>query len=271
MVRASEEYFGSDAQKDVLRRARAVFDNLSDDEPMSCHGRVVGHISPQYGPVAEVVQLTRLQGASHYASVSAQEIDEVLAQASEAGISTVNYARWEIHTDQIAATGQKTGNAALPDGLSIERLTPDTPEATIQSFVQTSLVCGVLPAWRSAHTGQALQARTLVAVTPNGQVVSSAYAARYINGTSALANSECFWGMLTTHPDWRGKGLSVLLGRMLLDQMSKDFGFTHFYTGITPGNVPSEAVCSKIGLVHSGNHLVTMADPARVPGGRITK
>ncbi len=271
MVNDTAEYFGSPSQVAVLKRGRALFEVLKDDERMSCHGRTVSLISPQYGSLSLLARLAELQGAAHYANVSSDEIETVLAGAHKYGLSTVNYARWEIHADQIASRKDVTDNPALPDGLSIERLTPDTPEATVQSFAQTSLACGVLPAWRSAHTGQVLRSRTLVAVTPDGQVASSAYATSYITGTSALATSECFWGLLNTHPDWRGKGLSVILGSMLLAQMHKDFGFTQFYTGIEPGNAASESVCSKIGLRKSDNRIVTVADASQLPGGRMTK
>ena len=77
--------------------------------------------------------------------------------------------------------------------------------------------------------------------------------------------------MLATHPDWRGKGLSVVLGSLLLEQMHKEFGFTLFYTGIEPGNTASEAVCSKIGLTITSNRIVTVADASQLPGGRMTK
>lgn len=271
MATDTAEYFGIPSQIEVLKRGRALFDVLKHDERMSCHGRVVGLVSPRFGSLQLLQRLAQLQGASHYANVSSDEIDAVLSDAADQGMSTVNYARWEIYADQIGSNAYMADTPSLPAGLSIERLTPDTPEKTIQSFARSCLACGVLPAWRSAHTGEALRSRTLVAVAPDGKVVSSAYAASYITGTSALAMAECFWGMLTTHPDRRGQGLSVILGRVLLEQMHKDFGFTQFYTGIEPGNAASEAVCSKIGLVRTSNRIVTVVDPNQVPGGRMTK
>jgi RimJ/RimL family protein N-acetyltransferase len=102
-------------------------------------------------------------------------------------------------------------------------------------------------------------------------VVSSAYASGYITDGSDRAQRECFWGMLATDPDWRGQRLSVLLGGLLLQQMHTDFGFTDFYTGVEPGNAPSEAVCARLGLRKSGRSIVTFADARHVPGGRMTK
>jgi hypothetical protein len=53
--------------------------------------------------------------------------------------------------------------------------------------------------------------------------------------------------------------------------MHQDFGFTAFYTGIETGNAASEAVCGKLGLRKTGNSIVTVADAAQLPGGRMTK
>jgi RimJ/RimL family protein N-acetyltransferase len=134
-----------------------------------------------------------------------------------------------------------------------------------------SLDCGVLPAWRSAHQGQSLRARTLMAVTDAGEVVASAYAAAYISDGSDQARQECFWGMLATHPEWRGRGLSLALGGGLLRQMREGFGFTRFYTGVVPGNMASEAVCRKLGQTTGSDSIVTTVDAAQLPGGRMTK
>lgn len=271
MAAGEIEYFGNPSQIAVLKRGRALFDILESDERISCHGRVCGVVTPKHGSLALIGRLAHLQGASHYANVASDEIEAVLAGARALGLDTVDYARWEIHADQFDHDRHSNADPNLPDGITVTCLTPETPEPVIRSFAETSLACGVLPAWRSAHTGQALRSRTLIAVTPDGQVVSSAYATSYIVGTSELASNECFWGMLATHPDWRGKGLSVVLGSLLLEQMHKEFGFTRFYTGIEPGNTASEAVCSKIGLTMTSNRIVTVADASQLPGGRMTK
>lgn len=51
----------------------------------------------------------------------------------------------------------------------------------------------------------------------------------------------------------------------------KAHGFTRFLTDVAPGNAPSHAVCARIGLVPEGRTTLGAADPALLPGGRMTK
>ncbi|MEE4188693.1 MAG: GNAT family N-acetyltransferase [Roseobacter sp.] len=271
MAQAAPEYFGSPAQIAVLERGHALFELLQGNSKVSCHGRVVGLVTLEENSLNLLARFALLQGSTHIALVRDYQIKDVLENAATASLNPVNYARWEITTDTLYRTEAALAPLSLPEGVTLQTLTPDTPDVLIRSFADNALACGVLPAWRSAHTGQALRSRTLVAVHGGSEVVASAYAAAYITGDSDRARQECFWGMLTTHPDWRGTGLSTLLGGSLLLQMRDEFGFSQFYTGVEPGNAPSEAVCSRLGLRTNGNRIVTLADATRLPGGRMTK
>lgn len=266
-----EEYFGSDAQIAVLKRGRALFDLLHGDGRFSCHGRAVGLIRPKLKSRELIVHLAHLQGATHYMLIRSDEIEGVLSDAAQDELQTTHYARWEIGLEAASDTARRTSEITLPKDIQIIRMTPDTAPNIVADFARMSLACGVLPAWRSAHMGQSLKSRTLLAVTTSGKVVSSAYASSYMTDTSERACNDCFWGMLATHPDWRRHGLSLALGGRLFEQMHADFGFTSFYTGVQPGNAASEAVCHKLGLRTQGNSIVTIADASQLPGGRMSK
>jgi len=84
---------------------------------------------------------------------------------------------------------------------------------------------------------------------------------------------RALWKMTppATHPGRRGDRLSLLLGAHALMEMHRRFGFTGAMTGVAPGNRASEAICRRMGLAPRGLSIVGMADPALLPGGRMTK
>jgi GNAT superfamily N-acetyltransferase len=77
--------------------------------------------------------------------------------------------------------------------------------------------------------------------------------------------------MLATHPDRRGQGLARVLGARAMLAMAADYGYRDFFTGIVPGNAPSEKLCRGMGLRETGLAIVTCADPTVLKGGRMTK
>ena len=75
--------------------------------------------------------------------------------------------------------------------------------------------------------------------------------------------------MLATEPDMRGRRLSLVLGALAVLESHQRHGLTRFFTGVAPGNAPSEAVCTRLGLARCEGY--TLADPSLLPGGRMTK
>ena len=65
--------------------------------------------------------------------------------------------------------------------------------------------------------------------------------------------------------------LSLRLGAEVIVEMNRRYGFSQIFTGVEPGNAPSEAVCTRLGLRATDHSILGMADPDLVPGGRMTK
>jgi RimJ/RimL family protein N-acetyltransferase len=82
---------------------------------------------------------------------------------------------------------------------------------------------------------------------------------------------EVWWGMLATHPDRRGEKLALVLGAMAMIDLHDRFGITRFFTGVAPGNSASQAVCARMGLSVEPFSVLSLSDPAQLPGGRMTK
>jgi len=110
-----------------------------------------------------------------------------------------------------------------------------------------------------------------MAVDRDGKVAACAGAAAFLHPDHPKGGEECWWGMLATHPDWRGARLSLRLGAEVMIAVHRDHGFTRFFTGVEPDNATSEAICTHAGLHRTDMSVLTVADPALLPGGRMTK
>lgn len=110
-----------------------------------------------------------------------------------------------------------------------------------------------------------------MALDRDGAVAGCAAAASFLHPDHPDGRQMCWWGMLAVHPDHRGQALSVLLGAQAIVDMADRHGFSTFFTGVEPGNAPSEAICTKMCLAHQGRSILGVADPSLVPGGRMTK
>jgi hypothetical protein len=267
----NNDYFGSDAQQDILRRGRNMYDVVGDGPQFTYYGRTVGLATPSDGSMKKLAGLARLQGNSNYGCVPNNDVPAMIDAASAEGLKPMHYARWEGAENAVAAARDLLASQALPDGLRLVQLDDTTPPNLQASFAQTALACGVLPPSLAALTGRIKPAVTLMACTADGQVASCAAASGFFSPNHPDSRTECWWGMLSTHPDWRGHRLSMILGAQTLINMHEAHGFSRFMTGVEPGNTASEAVCIHMGLECSENSILGVADPALVPGGRMTK
>jgi hypothetical protein len=210
-------------------------------------------------------------GSTHFASIAAPDVDRIAEETKTAGLVPTLYNRWESGPETRQIAHDIVRDTPMPAGVRLHRMTPETSTALRTGFAKMALDCGVLPAVMSVHCGTLFPARTLLAVTDEGAVVSAAVAMAYLHDGSDLGRQEAFWGMLATDPVWRGHRLSLLLGAQVMLDIHHAFGFTTFYTGVEAGNVASEAVCTRVGLEPRGDAIMTATDPRQLRGGRMTK
>jgi uncharacterized membrane protein YdjX (TVP38/TMEM64 family) len=143
--------------------------------------------------------------------------------------------------------------------------------ALLASFAEMALGCGVLPPSVEGMRGQLRPAVVLVAVDRQGQVVSCAASASFAHPGHPTLAGQAWWGMLATAPQRRGEKLALVLGARAMLAMAEQFGLRDFMTGVEPGNTPSEAVCSRMGMQTGNTVIVGCADPVSLKSGRMTK
>ena len=264
-------HYGSEAQRALLR-CGAEMRRLTDGDPrFTYYGRTVGATSPGDAPVDIVVALARLQGNSNYSFVPDAEVPALRATCQAQGMAVTHYVKWEGADDALAAARSILAARALPGDLTLSWLDGALPEARREGLAETALLCGVLPPALDVLSGETQPGVACLAHDRAGRVVCCAAAARYLHPDHPMGGRQCWWGMLATHPGRRGERLSLLLGAHALLEMHRRYGFTGAMTGVEPGNSASEAICRRIGLAPRGLSIVGMADPALLPGGRMTK
>jgi len=266
-----QAYFGTDAQRALLRRGRALYDICGNNPRYSYYGRGIGVADNTTDAVDLVAAMARLQGSSNIANIKDSDLPALRSTAESMGLSVTHYARWIGGADSLKHARAIIADHALPDDLSMIWIATDTPPETLASFADTALACGVLPPATAVLTGTLKPGVATAAVDGAGKVVSCAGGASYLHTDHAKGHQECWWGMLATDPDRRGQRLSLILGAHAMIAMHERYGFTVFFTGVEPGNAPSEAICSRMGLARDNTGILTIADPSLLPGGRMTK
>lgn len=271
MTADTTEDFGSAAQRALLRRGRLTYEITARDPRFTYYGRTVGLVSPDQGTFDELAALARLQGNSNFARVPNADMASLMDTAKARAFAPVRYARWAGAQGALHMASEIVARDPLPEGLRIARLGTETTPQTRRSFGRMALGCGVLPPSAGLLAGQVKPGLTLLAVTAGGRVVSCAAAVAFLNDRHPDAGLECWWGMLATDPEWRGQRLSLILGARVIREMADGHGFCRFFTGVEPGNAPSEAVCTRLGLKNTDLSILGIADTSLVPGGRMTK
>lgn len=265
------ECFGTEAQRGLLARGQSLFDILRDDPRFTYYGRTVGLVGPCEGAVVLLASLARLQGSSHYAKVANADMARLSAETEAQGLCVTRYARWEGATEAHATATAILRGHALPDDLTVHRVQSDSPTDILRLLSEVTLACGVLPLSGAVLRGRTRPGLALMATDRTGRPVACAGAASYLHPDHPMGRTQCWWGMLATHPDRRGERLALILGAIALREAQARFGFSQVFTGVEPGNAASEAVCRRIGLVPADTSTLSVTDASLLPGGRMTK
>lgn len=271
MISQTQDDFGSDAQRALLRRGRALYELTRDDPRMSYYGRAVGLAASDENSLDMLCALIALQGSGSIVRLSDAELPVLRDAVERRGLAATHYTRWLGQQDARDTARKVLCDIPMPDDLSLHRIGPDTPHEILAQLAHVALACGVLPPAGAVLRGQSRPGLGIVALDPAGRGVACAGAAGILHPDHPDGRRQCWWGMLATLPERRGARLSLLLGAMALLDMQARYGFTEAFTGIEPGNNASEAVCARLGLVPEGTHVLNVVDPAQLPGGRMTK
>jgi GNAT superfamily N-acetyltransferase len=266
-----DEVFGTEEQRGMLTRGRALYALVAEDPRFTYYGRGVGVLRGAEGGMDLLDALVRLQGYSNLGDVADEDV-AAFEQALEArGYSLTRYMRWVGGDTALAAAERVLDSTTLPPGTEVLSIGADSPPEHLEKLARVALDAGVLPNAGSVLRGRTRPGIGLVAVDAQGRPMSCAAAAAIYHPDDPQLGRQCWWGMLATDPGHRGKGLAAVLGAMAMQAMHARYGFTSFFTGVQPGNAASETVCGRMGLAPENRWVITVVDAAALPGGKLTR
>ena len=270
MVGVRNEYFGTEAQKALQRRAELLWPLVKNDPRFSCHGRAVSISDGELNDITLQATVAKLIGASAAEGVWAKDKETRKAALTSEGMITDEYSNW-LSTDQTFDLAQQiVDTRPLKADLTVVEVGAQTSSEDMKALDAFTQTCDVLLPMGSFIRGEARPAVCIFAREPDGRIVGVSGSVHQFHPDHAKGGM-CWWGMLATADHRRGEGIALILGAMALLAMRDRFGIQKFFTGIREGNTPSEKLCSKLGFVPSGQHVVLAIDPEVMQSTQVTK
>ncbi len=270
MQKTDPEYFGSSDQQRLQMRADHLWHLLRDNPEYTCHGRVVGLAEYSEDNLEKQIALARLQGAAPLDGLPREHLETRRAALERAGLVTDVYDHWEGAAATFDAADDILSKRELPADLNACAISADTTIDDLRNLDRLTQSCDVFLPMGSFLRGLQRPSVFLYAKDQDGRVVGAAAAVAQFHDVHEKSGMV-WWGMLTTDARRRGEGIALVLGSMVLRDVRQKLGLSQCFTGIRTGNLPSEAVCSKLALSRTNSVDLLAINPESFGGGQITK
>jgi GNAT superfamily N-acetyltransferase len=259
------DYVGNPVQRDMQSRAYDFWRSAQSDPRYAYEGRLVALDGTSPDNIDELLLLIRKQRAAIVWYLT--ENDEIVLAEK---LSAMGYAtdRWDQYlgaAEALRVCEKLRDKSSIPKGYEVGEINAGTPDLIIAEFAAVAAGQGVMVPAAHVMRGLTRPSTAMYITAPSGNIVAIAGSVLGHHRDSPLAGSA-WWGMLCTHPDHRGRGLSKILGAMSMLAMARRHGATSFYTGVRRNNAVSQAVCMRLG-VRRTEHSVLMAVSPEISGG----
>jgi GNAT superfamily N-acetyltransferase len=265
-----QDYVGAPAQQMMQKLAYGLWQSLRYDRRYAYEGRLVAIDGADRDDVGDLLHLARGQGAAVNWYVPNDDVDALCDSFCAMGYSTD---RWDQHwgaADAIRAARRVRETVRCPEGYAIGTISADTPDAVVAAFGAFAAEHGVMVPAAHVMRGVTRACVAKYATAPDGGIVAIAGSVLGHHHDHPLADSA-WWGMLCTHADHRGRGLSKILGALVMLDMAERHGATSFYTGVRSDNHVSQSVCNSLGVCRSEYSVVMVVSPDLAGSGPVTR
>lgn len=264
------EVFGSPEQQLMQRRGEDLLQLLSEDARFCSHGRGVQLVDHGPDAVGLVVALAHLLGATGCEMVPKDRAQTFREELEAHGLRTYLIRHFIGGEDCVARAREALDRRPLPDDLTVRVIDRGSPGSLVEAFAEVALPHEVLPPVGTVMRGISRPGFGMVAFDADDRPVATAGSVRARHPAHAEADTVQ-WGQLATVPDRQGEGIARALGAMAILHAAEHLGAKNYRTGIAPGNLPSEALCTSLGLVDSAFVIVAAMDPEAFGERRLTK
>ncbi len=266
----TEEFFGAPPQQEMQRVAQALWPLLKDDPRFAYEGRFVGFDAASAADVETIAALVAVQGGEASFFVDAADEAPLTEQLRARGLMTD---RWDMLLGgdaAVEACRAVVDGFVVPEGFTVEEVSPATPPEGLQAMVDMALAAGVMSPAGAALRGLSRRGLALFIVAPDGRVAACSGAVARHHAQSRFADAA-WWGMLATAEAFRGRGFSRYLGALAIVTMRDRYGIQRFYSGVRTDNAVSQKLCRGLGLGDSGKVTIAALDPARFGNVALTR
>lgn len=264
------EFFGSHGQQELQRRSDFLWRIVKDDPRFQSHGRAIALADPTAENVADQVAVAKLIGVCACEAVPEEDVPWRRRALEAAGLTTDFYVEWRGEASALDAARNVLEERPLPMDLTLRAVDANTSPETMQGLDAVTQACEVLLPNGAFMRGVHRPSVCLYAEDPSVSVVGTSAAVAAFHPAHARAGCA-WWGMLATTPDRRGAGIALHLGARALIEMNERHGIGEVFTGVRPGNRPSEALCSKLGLRPTEFQILLAIAPEVLGAGQVTK
>lgn len=265
-----DEFFGSADQQAVARRGVDLWDLVGGDRRFQTHGRSVGVNYAECSDPSVLASLTRLQGAAACDQIPNDVANPYITRLRKMGLTTDRYEVWATNEQTLERVRHIRETHLLPDDLELASIDARTPAEDLAALADLTDRCEMMLPVGSFMRGIRARSVCLYARDRNGMPVGSSASVANSPSDSKMG-AAAWWGLLTTDPARRGKGIALTVGAHAMLQMHERHGFESFFTGIRAGNVPSEKLCSKLGLAPTNRAVIVAIDPIAFSGTQMSK
>lgn len=270
-MRFQDEFFGSEMQQSVSRRARDLWQLCARDGQLAYNGRIVTVVGDIGAKTSDkLIQLARLQGSTtcHFLPKGRTEAVQTAVEASGLSCNV-----WQFCTGKQSAydaARQTLETYKLPADLTVKQIDVETDASFVDEYASMVADCGVLVMAGRVMRGLDIKGITLAAVDQSGQAIASAWGYKCYPGQSEFSD-YAFWGGLSCRKGRRGQKIALILGAHSIVQLWEKLQVRGFCTGITAGNDASFSVCEKLGVLPSNWLGLGITDPLMFKGESLTK
>lgn len=264
------EYFGNSDQQRLQMRADYLWKLVQDIPDYACHGRVVGLANYSEHNLEQQIALARLQGVAPVDGMPREYLAKRRTGLENAGLITDVYDHWEGSVATFKAADAILAKSGLPADLKACVVTSDTSVEDLTNRDSLTQSCDVLLPMGLFMRGFERPSVFLYAKDRAERVVGAAAAVAQFHNEHDKSQMV-WWGMLSTDPKRRGQGIALILGAMVSRDVRQKLGLSKCFTGIRAGNVPSEALCSKLALSRTDTVDLLAINPESFGGGQMSK
>ncbi len=265
-----QDYVGGSSHQMMQRLAYGLWQSLQYDPRYAYEGRLVAIDGAHDDTIGDLLLLARGQGAAVAWYVPSAE-EAALSETFQAmGYSTDRWDQYWGAQDAVDAARQVRETVRCPEGYTIHAVRGDTHDAAIAALGAFGAEHGVMVPAGHVMRGMTRRCAIKYVTAPDGGIAAIAGAVLGHHRDHALADSA-WWGMLCTHPEHRGRGLSKILGALTMLEMAELHGATSFYTGVRADNRVSQAVCNGLGVRRSEYSVVMVVSPDLAGSGPVTR